>query len=136
MIFKTRLTSSVLKLLVSTWSFGAFWKRYCTLSFYMFVFYPPTCPNLSTRMMMTGYRRPLEEKDLWSLNAEDCSHTVVPQLVKRWNTQCQKFKRSGKGSNFFIQMQIVRETSSQVNSAFSSQVRGENAVLVQASAPQ
>uniref|UniRef100_A0A3Q2VXI3 Multidrug resistance-associated protein 1 n=1 Tax=Haplochromis burtoni TaxID=8153 RepID=A0A3Q2VXI3_HAPBU len=47
-----------------------------------------------TRMMMTGYRRPLEEKDLWSLNAEDCSHRVVPQLVKRWNTQCQKFKRS------------------------------------------
>uniref|UniRef100_A0A3B4F4P8 Multidrug resistance-associated protein 1 n=1 Tax=Pundamilia nyererei TaxID=303518 RepID=A0A3B4F4P8_9CICH len=47
-----------------------------------------------TRMMMKGYRRPLEEKDLWSLNAEDCSHTVVPQLVKRWNTQCQKFKRS------------------------------------------
>uniref|UniRef100_A0AAX7SZW9 Multidrug resistance-associated protein 1 n=1 Tax=Astatotilapia calliptera TaxID=8154 RepID=A0AAX7SZW9_ASTCA len=45
-------------------------------------------------MMMTGYRRPLEEKDLWSLNAEDCSHRVVPQLVKRWNTQCQKFKRS------------------------------------------
>uniref|UniRef100_A0A669BAZ5 Multidrug resistance-associated protein 1 n=1 Tax=Oreochromis niloticus TaxID=8128 RepID=A0A669BAZ5_ORENI len=43
-------------------------------------------------MMMTGYRRPLEEKDLWSLNAEDCSHRVVPQLVKRWNTQCQKFK--------------------------------------------
>ncbi|XP_063327094.1 multidrug resistance-associated protein 1 [Pelmatolapia mariae] len=47
-----------------------------------------------TRMMMTGYRRPLEQKDLWSLNAEDCSHRVVPQLVKRWNTQCQKFKRS------------------------------------------
>ncbi|XP_006807938.1 multidrug resistance-associated protein 1 [Neolamprologus brichardi] len=47
-----------------------------------------------TRLMMTGYRRPLEEKDLWSLNAEDCSHRVVPQLVKRWNTQCQNFKRS------------------------------------------
>uniref|UniRef100_A0A669C4I6 Multidrug resistance-associated protein 1 n=1 Tax=Oreochromis niloticus TaxID=8128 RepID=A0A669C4I6_ORENI len=40
-------------------------------------------------MMMTGYRRPLEEKDLWSLNAEDCSHRVVPQLVKRWNTQSE-----------------------------------------------
>uniref|UniRef100_A0AAX7V9V4 Multidrug resistance-associated protein 1 n=1 Tax=Astatotilapia calliptera TaxID=8154 RepID=A0AAX7V9V4_ASTCA len=82
-----------------------------------------------TRMMMTGYRRPLEEKDLWSLNAEDCSHRVVPQLVKRWNTQCQKFKRSGKGSNFFIQMQIVRETSSQVNSAFSSQKNKEPSLL-------
>ncbi|XP_017294825.1 multidrug resistance-associated protein 1 isoform X1 [Kryptolebias marmoratus] len=46
-----------------------------------------------TRMMMTGYRRPLEEKDLWSLNPEDCSHKVVPQLVRRWNSECQKVKR-------------------------------------------
>uniref|UniRef100_A0A669BLK1 Multidrug resistance-associated protein 1 n=1 Tax=Oreochromis niloticus TaxID=8128 RepID=A0A669BLK1_ORENI len=73
-------------------------------------------------MMMTGYRRPLEEKDLWSLNAEDCSHRVVPQLVKRWNTQCQKFKRSGKGSNFFIQMQIVWETFSQGQAVEESEI--------------
>ncbi|MED6290494.1 Multidrug resistance-associated protein 1, partial [Characodon lateralis] len=45
-----------------------------------------------TRMMMVGYRRPLEEKDLWSLNHEDCSHRVVPQLVHRWNSECQKVK--------------------------------------------
>uniref|UniRef100_A0A8C3AL27 Multidrug resistance-associated protein 1 n=1 Tax=Cyclopterus lumpus TaxID=8103 RepID=A0A8C3AL27_CYCLU len=51
---------------------------------------------LSVRLMMvTGYRRPLEEKDLWSLNSEDRSHTVVPQLVCHWNTECQKVKRSG-----------------------------------------
>uniref|UniRef100_A0A3B3XJ48 ABC transmembrane type-1 domain-containing protein n=1 Tax=Poecilia mexicana TaxID=48701 RepID=A0A3B3XJ48_9TELE len=43
-----------------------------------------------TGMMMVGYRRPLEEKDLWSLNADDCSHRVVPQLVHRWNSECQK----------------------------------------------
>uniref|UniRef100_A0A3P9NFR5 Multidrug resistance-associated protein 1 n=1 Tax=Poecilia reticulata TaxID=8081 RepID=A0A3P9NFR5_POERE len=47
-----------------------------------------------TGMMMVGYRRPLEEKDLWSLNADDCSHRVVPQLVHRWNSECQKVKRS------------------------------------------
>uniref|UniRef100_A0A087YGI1 Multidrug resistance-associated protein 1 n=1 Tax=Poecilia formosa TaxID=48698 RepID=A0A087YGI1_POEFO len=45
-----------------------------------------------TGMMMVGYRRPLEEKDLWSLNADDCSHRVVPQLVHRWNSECQKVK--------------------------------------------
>ncbi|XP_060921677.1 multidrug resistance-associated protein 1 isoform X1 [Labrus mixtus] len=45
-----------------------------------------------TRMMMTGFRRPLEEKDLWSLNLEDRSHRVVPQLVGRWNNECQKVK--------------------------------------------
>uniref|UniRef100_UPI003AAA51D4 multidrug resistance-associated protein 1 n=1 Tax=Centroberyx gerrardi TaxID=166262 RepID=UPI003AAA51D4 len=46
-----------------------------------------------TRLMVTGYRRPLEEKDLWSLNAEDRSQRVVPHLVRRWNTECQKVKR-------------------------------------------
>ncbi|KAM4717797.1 multidrug resistance-associated protein 1 [Anableps anableps] len=47
-----------------------------------------------TRMMMVGYRRPLEEKDLWSLNPDDRSHAVVPQLVQRWNFECQKVKRT------------------------------------------
>ncbi|XP_030581396.1 multidrug resistance-associated protein 1 [Archocentrus centrarchus] len=48
----------------------------------------------TTGMMVTGYRRPLEEKDLWSLNPEDRSHRVVPQLVQCWNTECQKVKRT------------------------------------------
>ncbi|XP_041812547.1 multidrug resistance-associated protein 1 isoform X2 [Chelmon rostratus] len=47
-----------------------------------------------TRMMVTGYKRPLEEKDLWSLNPEDCSQRVVPKLVCCWNTECQKVKRT------------------------------------------
>uniref|UniRef100_A0A8C2DG21 Multidrug resistance-associated protein 1 n=1 Tax=Cyprinus carpio TaxID=7962 RepID=A0A8C2DG21_CYPCA len=34
-----------------------------------------------TGLMVTGYKRPLEEKDLWSLNTEDKSQRVVPQLV-------------------------------------------------------
>uniref|UniRef100_A0A8C5NA28 Multidrug resistance-associated protein 1 n=1 Tax=Gouania willdenowi TaxID=441366 RepID=A0A8C5NA28_GOUWI len=46
-----------------------------------------------TSMMITGYKRPLEEKDLWSLNPDDCSNRVVPQLVHRWNSECQKAKR-------------------------------------------
>uniref|UniRef100_A0A8B9LS77 Multidrug resistance-associated protein 1 n=1 Tax=Astyanax mexicanus TaxID=7994 RepID=A0A8B9LS77_ASTMX len=42
-----------------------------------------------TGLMVQGYKRPLEEKDLWSLNAEDRSHTVVPQLVRRWDHECK-----------------------------------------------
>ncbi|XP_063042992.1 multidrug resistance-associated protein 1 isoform X2 [Engraulis encrasicolus] len=45
------------------------------------------------KLMVTGFKRPLEEKDLWSLNAEDCSQRVVPQLVRRWDHQCNKVKR-------------------------------------------
>ncbi|XP_061604278.1 multidrug resistance-associated protein 1 isoform X2 [Phyllopteryx taeniolatus] len=47
-----------------------------------------------TRMMMNGYKHPLEEKDLWSLNPEDRSQKVVPRLVQCWNTNCQKAKRT------------------------------------------
>ncbi|KAM3864489.1 multidrug resistance-associated protein 1 [Diretmus argenteus] len=46
-----------------------------------------------TRLMVTGYKRPLEEKDLWSLNPDDRSQKVVPCLVHRWNTECHKVKR-------------------------------------------
>ncbi|XP_038135917.1 multidrug resistance-associated protein 1-like, partial [Cyprinodon tularosa] len=47
-----------------------------------------------TGLMMVGYRRPLEEKDLWSLNLEDRSHSVVPHLVRRWNSERYKAKRT------------------------------------------
>ncbi|XP_070703342.1 multidrug resistance-associated protein 1 [Pempheris klunzingeri] len=47
-----------------------------------------------TKMMVTGYKRPLEEKDLWSLNPEDRSQRVVPQLVSRWKREAQKVKRT------------------------------------------
>uniref|UniRef100_A0A673I0F7 Multidrug resistance-associated protein 1 n=1 Tax=Sinocyclocheilus rhinocerous TaxID=307959 RepID=A0A673I0F7_9TELE len=50
-----------------------------------------------TGLMVTGYKRPLEEKDLWSLNTEDKSQRVVPQLVRRWDQECNKVKRSEDG---------------------------------------
>lgn len=50
---------------------------------------------LCSRMLVKGYKQPLEEKDLWSLNRGDCSEHVVPQLVHYWNTECEKVKRSG-----------------------------------------
>uniref|UniRef100_A0A8C2DEB2 Multidrug resistance-associated protein 1 n=1 Tax=Cyprinus carpio TaxID=7962 RepID=A0A8C2DEB2_CYPCA len=49
-----------------------------------------------TGLMVTGYKRPLEEKDLWSLNTEDKSQRVVPQLVCRWDQECNKVKRSAR----------------------------------------
>ncbi|XP_028669919.1 multidrug resistance-associated protein 1 isoform X2 [Erpetoichthys calabaricus] len=46
-----------------------------------------------SRMMIKGYKKPLEEHDLWSLNEEDKSLIVVPQLCHRWKQQCAKAKR-------------------------------------------
>ncbi|XP_027481055.2 canalicular multispecific organic anion transporter 2 isoform X7 [Zalophus californianus] len=57
---------------------------------------PNPCPELSagflsrlsfwwfTKMAILGYRRPLEEQDLWSLKEEDCSQKVVRRLLEAW----------------------------------------------------
>uniref|UniRef100_A0A674KCL9 Multidrug resistance-associated protein 1 n=1 Tax=Terrapene triunguis TaxID=2587831 RepID=A0A674KCL9_9SAUR len=37
-----------------------------------------------TGLMIQGYRRPLEAKDLWSLNKEDTSEEVVQGLARYW----------------------------------------------------
>lgn len=38
-------------------------------------------------MAILGYKRPLKEKDLWSLNEDDTSKVVVGQLQKEWDKQ-------------------------------------------------
>ncbi|KAG8507864.1 Canalicular multispecific organic anion transporter 2 [Galemys pyrenaicus] len=40
-----------------------------------------------TKMIILGYRRPLEEKDLWSLNEEDSSQKVMQKLLEAWKKQ-------------------------------------------------
>lgn len=39
------------------------------------------------RLAILGYRRPLEERDLWTLSEEDCSHRVVQRLLEAWQKQ-------------------------------------------------
>uniref|UniRef100_A0A8C1FTC2 Multidrug resistance-associated protein 1 n=1 Tax=Cyprinus carpio carpio TaxID=630221 RepID=A0A8C1FTC2_CYPCA len=60
-----------------------------------------------TGLMVTGYKRPLEEKDLWSLNTEDKSQRVVPQLVCRWDQECNKVKRSEKDGQPIEESEIL-----------------------------
>ncbi|NXF93849.1 MRP1 protein, partial [Eubucco bourcierii] len=46
-----------------------------------------------TGLMIQGYRRPLEAKDLWSLNKEDTSEEIVPGLARNWAKEWAKTKR-------------------------------------------
>ncbi|XP_030629091.1 canalicular multispecific organic anion transporter 2 [Chanos chanos] len=46
-----------------------------------------------TSMAIKGFRSPLEAKDLWSLNKQDSSDVVVPQLLKEWNVEKSKAQR-------------------------------------------
>ncbi|NXY43194.1 MRP3 protein, partial [Ceuthmochares aereus] len=66
---------------------------------------PNPCPELTsgflsrltfwwfTSMAIHGYKRPLEEKDLWSLNEDDTSKNIVRQLSKEWDKEKAKCKQ-------------------------------------------
>lgn len=45
------------------------------------------------RMAILGYRRPLEEQDLWSLTEEDRSQVVVDRLTEAWKKQQKQAAR-------------------------------------------
>lgn len=47
-----------------------------------------------TKMAILGYRRPLEEKDLWSLNEDDTSKVAVSKLIKQWENEKNKIRTS------------------------------------------
>ncbi|NXK73375.1 MRP3 protein, partial [Amazona guildingii] len=60
---------------------------------------PNPCPELTsgflsrltfwwfTSTAILGYKRPLEDKDLWSLNEDDTSKVIVQQLSKEWDKE-------------------------------------------------
>ncbi|NXX95541.1 MRP3 protein, partial [Centropus bengalensis] len=66
---------------------------------------PNPCPELTsgflsrltfwwfTSMAVLGYKRPLEEKDLWSLNEDDTSKSIVQQLSKEWDKEKAECKQ-------------------------------------------
>ncbi|XP_051530363.1 ATP-binding cassette sub-family C member 3-like isoform X2 [Myxocyprinus asiaticus] len=43
-----------------------------------------------TSMAIKGYKSPLENKDLWSLNKHDSSEMVVPNLLNEWEVEKSK----------------------------------------------
>ncbi|XP_066560841.1 ATP-binding cassette sub-family C member 3 isoform X2 [Amia ocellicauda] len=49
-----------------------------------------------TRMAIKGYRNPLENKDLWSLNKQDSSAVIVPNILKEWEVEKAKVQRNNQ----------------------------------------
>ncbi|XP_072313056.1 ATP-binding cassette sub-family C member 3 isoform X2 [Eucyclogobius newberryi] len=47
-----------------------------------------------TSLAIKGYKKPLEAKDLWSLNQRDSSINMVPKLLKEWDKELAKTKSS------------------------------------------
>ncbi|NXA36024.1 MRP3 protein, partial [Eudromia elegans] len=66
---------------------------------------PNPCPELTsgflsrltfwwfTSMAILGYKRPLEDKDLWSLNEDDTSRKIVQRLSKEWDREKAEWKQ-------------------------------------------
>ncbi|KFP80701.1 Canalicular multispecific organic anion transporter 2, partial [Apaloderma vittatum] len=46
-----------------------------------------------TSMAILGYKRPLEDKDLWSLNEDDTSKIIVQRLSKEWDKEKAECKQ-------------------------------------------
>lgn len=40
-----------------------------------------------------GYKKPLEEKDLWSLNEDDISKNIVQKLSREWDKEKAECKQ-------------------------------------------
>uniref|UniRef100_A0A4W3JJU3 ATP-binding cassette, sub-family C (CFTR/MRP), member 3 n=1 Tax=Callorhinchus milii TaxID=7868 RepID=A0A4W3JJU3_CALMI len=47
-----------------------------------------------TGLARLGYRRPLEDKDLWSLSTDDTSEVIVPRLLKEWEQEIANAERA------------------------------------------
>lgn len=47
------------------------------------------------RMMILGYKRDLQESDLWDLNPRDKSDTVVPTFERLWKAEVERCMSKG-----------------------------------------
>uniref|UniRef100_A0A8C0EYW1 Canalicular multispecific organic anion transporter 2 n=1 Tax=Bubo bubo TaxID=30461 RepID=A0A8C0EYW1_BUBBB len=87
---------------------------------------PNPCPELTsgflsrltfwwfTSMAVLGYKRPLEDKDLWSLNEDDTSKIIVQQLSKEWDkekAECKHYIHAGEDILFIAYKKHNRKPS-------------------------
>ncbi|KAI5710680.1 hypothetical protein M8J75_010653 [Diaphorina citri] len=118
--YRTELTASLTRGFTIHYSFVSYMVYYpCVISLLILNFFADAAPTFSEypvtenpspeyrasfpsklifawfdRMAWLGYRKPLENKDLWNLNHEDTSKEIVPLFDKHWNESLRKAARS------------------------------------------
>ncbi|KAM4692498.1 LOW QUALITY PROTEIN: ATP-binding cassette sub-family C member 3 [Rhinophrynus dorsalis] len=75
-----------------------------------------------TDMAILGYKRPLEDKDLWALNEQDTSKVVVAKLIKEWETEKNKMKH--------VQEQVQYNKNAEVILNHNDEKPNESEVLI------
>uniref|UniRef100_A0A674EA21 ABC-type glutathione-S-conjugate transporter n=1 Tax=Salmo trutta TaxID=8032 RepID=A0A674EA21_SALTR len=51
--------------------------------------------DVPLRLVVKGYRTPLEAGDLWNLREEDTSDKIISDLEEEWTTECAKLQHVG-----------------------------------------
>uniref|UniRef100_A0A674E9K4 ABC-type glutathione-S-conjugate transporter n=1 Tax=Salmo trutta TaxID=8032 RepID=A0A674E9K4_SALTR len=78
------------------------------------------------RLVVKGYRTPLEAGDLWNLREEDTSDKIISDLEEEWTTECAKLQQQEKtmaagvalGTRLPDQAQILRKLQKEQSSGF------------------
>uniref|UniRef100_A0A8C7QWB8 ABC-type glutathione-S-conjugate transporter n=1 Tax=Oncorhynchus mykiss TaxID=8022 RepID=A0A8C7QWB8_ONCMY len=76
------------------------------------------------RLVVKGYRTPLEAGDLWNLREEDTSDKIISDLEEEWTTECAKLQEKtiaagvALGSRLPDQAQILRKLQKEQSSGF------------------
>ncbi|XP_066120060.1 ATP-binding cassette sub-family C member 3 isoform X1 [Saccopteryx bilineata] len=83
-----------------------------------------------TKLAIHGYRRPLEERDLWSLNKEDRSETVVQRLLEAWKQQQKQAAEHSASCGPFLPTASSSPTRRRASAASGRTVSGEDEELL------
>uniref|UniRef100_A0A674EB01 ABC-type glutathione-S-conjugate transporter n=1 Tax=Salmo trutta TaxID=8032 RepID=A0A674EB01_SALTR len=76
------------------------------------------------RLVVKGYRTPLEAGDLWNLREEDTSDKIISDLEEEWTTECAKLQEKtmaagvALGTRLPDQAQILRKLQKEQSSGF------------------
>ncbi|EDV19525.1 uncharacterized protein TRIADDRAFT_51152 [Trichoplax adhaerens] len=65
-----------------------------------------------TGLMITGYRHPLTNEDLWDLNEKDKAYEVAPLITTEWNKEMRKMKhRDSYSGTLYLFFQVSSSPS-------------------------
>uniref|UniRef100_A0A8C7F077 ABC-type glutathione-S-conjugate transporter n=1 Tax=Oncorhynchus kisutch TaxID=8019 RepID=A0A8C7F077_ONCKI len=71
------------------------------------------------RLVVKGYRTPLEAGDLWNLREEDTSDKIISDLEEEWTTECNTMAAGvALGTRLPDQAQILRKLQKEQSSGF------------------
>ncbi|KAK2566746.1 Multidrug resistance-associated protein 1 [Acropora cervicornis] len=57
------------------------------------------------KLIITGFKRPLQDSDLWSLDENNMADHIVPKLQREWEKELKKCRRNQRGSTDSVEQE-------------------------------